>query len=743
MSDSQLTGSLIESRGDTTLRHILASVDYSRKNELTLRDLLQVFRRRRLLIYGAVCGAFLLGVLACVFTTRRYVATGTIQVQKESSEGLNRETLTGAAPLSSDALEDDITIQTQARILQSNELALRTIYALKLEDTDEFALKSGLRLWWQTPKSHSIDAAREQTNHGDTLQQQAQALTIFRKNLAVEAIGGTRIIEIKYLNRDPKLAASVVNRLVQELVAYNFETGYQATQVASEALGKQLVDLRSESEKLQAEVAQMQRQSGIYSIGTTDAQGRQQAYSAVLEQFQRASVTLSETEQTRILKEAIYDAAKSGDAEMLSSLAGNTATGAASSGIMNSLTTIQNLRSQEATLQGQLDQLKVKFDVGYPKMAELQANIDSLENSVHQEVKRIAKRAENDYSVANRTYYNAKKNYDEQKVQADALNDRATQYMITHQEADESRSLYEDLLKRLKEAGILQGLKSNTIAVVDQALIPTIAKQPNVPLYLAAGLGLGLFVGGFCAIVTDLLDDSIWDEESIEQMGCPVIGMVPTYQKRGRVDATNNPPSRYGDGIRNLRLHLMRPTMGTAIKVILVTCATPDENKDELCGDLASSFAQAGKKVLLIESDRSYPAFSGNGGPPVDGPSDILTTKDVHKSVAKHPRVPGLFVLACDSSVHNPSALLDLQLMQQCLEEWRTAFDFIVINAPPVIRFGDARFLSEMADVTVQLARYRSATRTSLKRAHALLSTYANGNVGIVFTGVPNDSKAT
>jgi polysaccharide biosynthesis transport protein len=178
--------------------------------------------------------------------------------------------------------------------------------------------------------------------------------------------------------------------------------------------------------------------------------------------------------------------------------------------------------------------------------------------------------------------------------------------------------------------------------------------------------------------------------------------------------------------------------------VILVTCATPDENKDELCADLASSFAQAGKRVLLIESDRRYPALRGNGGLPADGhPSDILTTKDVHKSVVKHPRVPGLFVLACGSSVHNPSALLDLQLMQQFLEEWRTAFDFIVINAPPVIRFGDARFLSEMADATVQLARYGSATRASLKRAHVLLSTYATGNVGIVFTGVPNDSNAT
>src|SRR5882672_9670447 len=100
-------------------------MDYLQKNELTLRELFQVFRRRRFFIFASVCVAFLLGVLVCTFSTRRYVATGTIQLQKEISEGLDRDTLTGSAPPSSDALDTNITIQTQAQILQSTALALR------------------------------------------------------------------------------------------------------------------------------------------------------------------------------------------------------------------------------------------------------------------------------------------------------------------------------------------------------------------------------------------------------------------------------------------------------------------------------------------------------------------------------------------------------------------------------------------------------------------------------------------
>ena len=99
--------------------------------ELTLRDLLQMFRRRRSIVFGAAGLFFALGILLCLFTTRRYQATGTIQVQKESSDGLDLNSLMGSAANTTDAPDADINIQTQASILQSNELALRAIHNLR------------------------------------------------------------------------------------------------------------------------------------------------------------------------------------------------------------------------------------------------------------------------------------------------------------------------------------------------------------------------------------------------------------------------------------------------------------------------------------------------------------------------------------------------------------------------------------------------------------------------------------
>ena len=118
------------------------------EQELTLRDLLQMFRRRRMIVYGAAGVMFGLGILFCVLSTRRYQATGTIQVQKESSDGLDLDTLTGTGPNTVDALNADINMQTQASILQSDTLALRVIHNLKLEDTAEFHPKANPVIAW-------------------------------------------------------------------------------------------------------------------------------------------------------------------------------------------------------------------------------------------------------------------------------------------------------------------------------------------------------------------------------------------------------------------------------------------------------------------------------------------------------------------------------------------------------------------------------------------------------------------
>jgi succinoglycan biosynthesis transport protein ExoP len=202
------------------------SLSLYQERELTLRDLVQMFRRRRTIVYVTTSAIFALAVLYCIVSTRRYEGTGTIQVQRESSDGLDLDSLMGSGGNPPDALEADINLQTQASILQSNELALRAIKKLGLEKTRDFG-------------SSSSESAVPLEKSPERL---AKALNTFHKNLSVKPLGGTRLIEVGYLNPDPELAAAVVNQLVQELVDYSFETRYKATEAASQSLSKQLAE---------------------------------------------------------------------------------------------------------------------------------------------------------------------------------------------------------------------------------------------------------------------------------------------------------------------------------------------------------------------------------------------------------------------------------------------------------------------------------------------------------------------
>ena len=205
----------------------------------------------------------------------------------------------------------------------------------------------------------------------------------------------------------------------------HLQTRYNATNQASEWLGGQLSELRKNSEDLQAKVVELEKESGVYTLGMTDAQGREEAYSGVLDQLQQATQAMDLAEQSLILKGAIAHAAEAGDAEMLSSLAGNTAPGETSS-VNNSLLLIQNLRQQEATQTASLQQMEAEYGANYPQVIQLRASVVALDRSIRQEINRIKGRAESDYQIEKQTEAGAMQHYDQAKKQADQLNDKAS-----------------------------------------------------------------------------------------------------------------------------------------------------------------------------------------------------------------------------------------------------------------------------------------------------------------------------
>jgi polysaccharide biosynthesis transport protein len=690
------------------------------EEELTLSDLVQIVRRRIQLLLAVAAVTFLLALLAWSGATRRYQATATIRVQSHPTNNIDGM-LTGdngsSAP--SDALSSDIELQTQAGLLQSNALALRTIRRLNLQSTSDF---------------------RKVADAEPDLQ-----LGVFHKKLSVKSLGGTSLIEIGYLDPNPKVAAAVVNDLVQELIEETYESQQNSAESSTRALTGQLADLRERSEELQGQVARMQRASGIYSVGTTDAEGRPQAYSAVLAQFQQAASVLSNADENRILKEGIAEAAQSGNAELLSSLAGN---GAVSNGVTNSLSALQTLRTQEATQQGQLDQLRVKFGPGYPRVAEMQANLNALETSIRDETKRVAERAASDYAVADRTYKDAKKDYDLQRVQADALNDKAIQYVITRQEADETRTLYEDLLKRLKEAGILEVLHHSTIEVTDPALVPAQPAKPQTLVYLAGGLLGGLFLGMVVALAKELLSDAVESGDDLRRLGLPFTGVLP-YGHGHQLQTAED--LRLANAVRGLRGTLLRSTEVTvSTPLLLLAQVSPRQQAWFLPLALAHSFANQGKRVLLIQADghSSTPAWenNGSGGNPTtllvkDGKgagcslATLLAGECKLEAVALQSPERNLFVLPAGEGGARLSDLLDSAKLKSLVDRWRDEFDILLVHAAPVLPYCDVQALVPLADLTLLSVEIGKTSKTAVLRAYESMRSEESNEVLVVAEG--------
>jgi succinoglycan biosynthesis transport protein ExoP len=170
--------------------------------ELTLREIGAMLWRRRRIIYSSVALFLLLAILALSISTRRYRSVGEVQVQKDATSSLGG-LQTDGTDTPSDALEENMVLQTQAKILQSDSLALRVINELHLEQTSDYQKKwspFGLVFDLIAPKGvpDPKGASLENSPH-----RRVQMLRIFRSKLTVKVVDGTRLIDVEYLSPDP------------------------------------------------------------------------------------------------------------------------------------------------------------------------------------------------------------------------------------------------------------------------------------------------------------------------------------------------------------------------------------------------------------------------------------------------------------------------------------------------------------------------------------------------------------
>src|SRR3984885_1035095 len=682
----------------------------------------QILRKRRGYVLGTL--ALVLGISAVISlaSTRIYQASSKLAIFPESASPVDfKDAGTGGS-----ANDNDLALQTQASILLSDTLALKAIDSMHLERDPRFV---GTSQTGPSPNVASLDAHNDPHTMG--------LLRKFHGGLTVEPVPGTRIVLVNYSDPDPRLAADIVNTLVQTFIEANVRTRYESATQTAEWLSKELSDLRVKVEASEEKLVRYQREHGILGIDE-----KQNIVTAKLDELNRE---LTAAEADRIHKESNYKFAMSADA-----IASEKTMPVGSSPLLD------KLLEKEADLETQYAQLTTQFGSGYPKVTELSNQLEELRAEVASEEIRVRHSLRDDYLSAVQREKMLTVAMEQQKQQANQLNESAIEYSVLKRDSDSNHQLYDNLLQKLKEAGIAAGLRSSSIRVVDVAQIPDIPVSPHVPRNLAFGFLLGLGGGIALALVFENLDTTVRDMEEAKAIcTLPALGMIPlqgslTNGQRSKIsgalpDANRNgnshsliayaqPRSPAAESFRALRTSIILSSFGAPPRVILVTSSLPQEGKTTVSANSAIVLAQRGSRVLLVDGDLRQPTIAKMFG--ITANAGLTTIMDgrsrFEDAVVRLPHIPNLSILSSGPANSQPAELLGSTKMKECISRWRSEFDFVIIDTPPCLSFTDAVLLSREADGVMLVARWGQTTKAALRAASDLLLQVNARMIGLV-----------
>src|SRR5882762_6893283 len=615
-------------------------------HESALRDYLRVLDKRKWVVISCVLIIPALVGIASLRMTKQYDAVGRIAINKIDSAAFSvRDT---AAP--SDYF-DPTDMDTEVRILQSDILALEVIRQLNLDKRSSVAATAA------SPQGHGVITTDPLTADSSRV---TSMLGAFRSGLHIVVIPNTRIIEIHYTSPDKNLAAAIVNTLAMTYKEANYKTKFESTMQASDWLSKQLVDLQIKVETSQEKLVRYQKEHEI--LGTDE---KQNIITSKLEELNK-ELTLAEGD--RMQKEAAYRQVQSGDpaAAAAAAIAG---TGGSSG------SQLDHLRGQQADLRIKVAEASTQFGPSYPKVAELNNQLKQLDTEIQNETTKVVGGIRDQYEVALQHEKLLAADFEEQKRQANKLNESAIEYSMLKRDLDTSRQLYEGLLEKMKEAGINAGLRSNSFRIVDSARVPTAPSEPNIPRNLSFAFALALTTGVGLAFLLESLDNTVRTTEQAQNISqLPSLGLIPMGSRsesnksarrlaiapsREAVELITQvkPQSQMAEAYRALRTSLLLSSLGAPPKIILVTSALPQEGKTTTSINTAIVLAQKGVRVLLIDADLRRPSVHKTlGMGPRSGLSNVLTGSiTLEHAITRSPILSNLFVLPAGTPPPNPA----------------------------------------------------------------------------------------
>ena len=701
-------------------QYIVVDSEYEKQqsdDEIDLRELLLVLRRRKgtILLTGLLI--FIVGFFITLNIQPTYKATTTIQIEPEESANI----LSFDVAMSGES--DNEFFQTQYELLKSRTLARKVIDDLEI-----------------SPKVTNFDHA---PSFSTEIIKSAKDLMTWRKEeipnyelgiypleseflsgLSIAPVKKSQIVSISYVSEDPKFATDAANSVATNFIEMTADRSEMAGSRARLFISYKLKAAEDDLKSLEQELTDYAKKESIIQTGDEKSQ------SLISQRTSELNLAFARSESERIQAESLYR-------QMQNSKSTSDAL---------SSPTVQQHKRYLAELQNEYQKGLQTYKPSYPGMINLKRQINSTNARLNREITTITRASKN---LLKDRYLASKEKEDKLRVELNLQKegllkqrDKGIQYNSLLRDLAIKRKVYEDLLLRSIEINIASGIAPSNIAIVDPAILPYKAQKPNIKLNMALSTVLGLFMGVVIAFLREFIDDGIKSSDHLKQLiNLPILGIIPQAKGKDPIKhslATDiQPASALAESYRSLRTNLLFSSGEGLPKVLAFTSAMPSEGKSSSCTNLAAAFAQANNKVLLVDADMRKPTVHKrlklNNS---QGLSNYLTHQAEVGDVIQETIIGGVSAITAGPLAPNPSELLSSERLEKIFELSSDRFDIVILDCPPVMGLADALILANKATATVLVSAFGQTSKRAVQDANERLKQARANLIGAIFTKV-------
>ena len=542
------------------------------------------------------------------------------------------------------------------------------------------------------------------------------------RQLKVKRPPNTYLLEVSYRASDPGLAADVANAIAESYLRHTYEIRYTAAAGLSQFMERQLEELRANMERSSNALAQYERELEIINP--------EEKTNILAARLLDLNTEYTKAQAERVSREAAYRALQGGSLE-----AAMTSRGRES---------LRKLHDEYAEAKQRFAAVQAHYGENHPEYRTAAAHLEELRRLMEAEAASIQRQAEIEYRRAVERERMLQEELRRTKQEFDDLNARSFEYQALKREADGDKALYEELLRKIKEATINASFENNAARIADPARPGHEPVFPNVLLNVLLTFLAATLLGVGVAIVADLADDTIRDPEEVTRtLHTAVIGSLPEVKPwRGQLakvvcGANSNGTrhsttvSTYEEAIRTLRNSILLTDFDQRLRTILVTSAAPSEGKSTIAIHLAIAHAQQHRRTLIIDGDLRRPSvhkrFAVQGA--VGLADVVIGRKDWREAVIRIPDLEDLAILPAGRTSTRRAADFIGPGLDAILDEAAREYDLVIIDAPPLLGFPEPLQMAAAVDGVVVVTK---AAQTSRRAVASVLQTLARLRANVI-----------